>query len=486
MKKIIIFLITLIALLPANTYAKVGDFYEGEYINNVWMNRVTPDGKTIFYQKARMFRETGTNRIAYCIEPFTMFNENGHYEATITPSNLTEEQKERIKYLAYFGYGNKNRENEVWYAVTQLLIWQTAEPNGKYYFTDSLNGNKINTYQSLIDDLNTTIENYKNNISFKNEYSLVVGEKLEIIAENDFFTNYSTDNKYTTITGNKIIIENLPVGTHEIIITKNETKYDLPIIFYQSANSQNIMTLGNIDPIQIKLLVKVKDTTVKVTKQDYDTNSTTPSGKAKLEGAIYQIYDKDMNKVTKLEIDKTSTVSIKNLPYGKYYIKEIKAGEGYKLDENIYSFELSESTNEINLFLKNKVIKGKIKINKVYIENNQELPEPNISFNIYDEQNKLITTITTDETGTTEIELPYGTYLIEQKNTTVGYQYIEPFTVTINNEETLTYNLKNYKIPVPNTYIENTCNKILQIIKFLLKLIGKINDYKIIDYIYIN
>ena len=49
---------------------------------------------TINYQTARFFRKSDTHMFAYCIEPFTFFNEGSTYESTITPKNLTNEQKD--------------------------------------------------------------------------------------------------------------------------------------------------------------------------------------------------------------------------------------------------------------------------------------------------------------------------------------------------------------------------------------------------------
>lgn len=485
MKKIIIFLIMTLALVPKTTNASSKDFYEGEYIDNVWINKVTPDRKTIYYQKARTFRQYSTDRLAYCIEPFSMFNENSSYQATLTPNNLNDEQKERISLLAYLGYNYKNREDKIWYAITQLLIWQTADPTGEYYFTDSLNGKRIDTYQGLIDELNANVENYKDNSGIEKNYSIVSGEKIEIYDPYQYKTDYYTNNEYVKIEKNKITIENLPVGEHEVTIMKDEKCYDTPIIFFQSPTSQNLMTLGNPFSKQIMITIRVQDTNIKVTKLDYDTNSKIPSGNARLEGAKYQIYDRNMKEICQLEVDETKTASIKNLPYGKYYLKEIDAGKGYEVDQNIYEFELEDRIPEINLTLKNKVIKGKLKINKVYIKDEQEFTESNITFNIYNENNQLINQITTDDFGNAEITLPYGVYKIEQQNTTEGYQYIEPFTIIIKNQDTLTYNLKNYEIEVPNTY-SNSTKQLKNLLQLFLKIIGQIYDHKIISIIILN
>ena len=33
-----------------------------------------------------------------------------------------------------------------WYAITQVMIWRTTNPESDIYFTDTLNGNRISSY----------------------------------------------------------------------------------------------------------------------------------------------------------------------------------------------------------------------------------------------------------------------------------------------------------------------------------------------------
>ncbi len=446
MKKIIIFLITILAIFPKQAIAKSESFYEGEYINNIWMNKITPDRNTTYYQKARFFRNTLTNEAAYCIEPFKMFNKDSSYESTTTPDNLTNDQITRMKQLAYLGYNYNNRKGNEWYAVTQLLIWQTANPEGEYFFTEGLNGIKIDKYQSLIDELNNEVKIYNENPEFKKEYSITANEKIEIITNNTSNIIYKANNNYTKIEENKITIENLPIGTHEITITKEDINNNTPTIFYQSSDSQSLMSLGSIEPQEIKLKINVIETEIKIIKLDNDTNSTKTSGEATLEGTTFQLYDENMNKLEQIKIDKSSTAEIKNLQFGTYYLKEIIPGKGYELDNTTHKIEINETTPKVELNIKNKVIEGNLEIKKVYVNNKQNYPEPNIIFNIYNNKNELYTTIKTNDKGFATINLPYGTYRVEQANTTEGYDYIEPFAVTIKDTSTLTYNLTNYKI----------------------------------------
>ena len=101
--------------------------------------------------------------------------------------------------------------------------------------------------------------------------------------------------------------------------------------------------------------------------------------------------------------------------------------------------------------------------------------ESNISFEIYDINNNLVDTITTDVNGTAKITLPYGHYKIVQVNTTEGYTKIEPFEIFINDiNKEYTYTINDYKkkeekpketisIVVPNTSTEKNSYPLISI-----------------------
>ena len=101
--------------------------------------------------------------------------------------------------------------------------------------------------------------------------------------------------------------------------------------------------------------------------------------------------------------------------------------------------------------------------------NNKLIPEKKIKFNIFDSENNLVKTVTTDENGKIEITLPYGEYILKQLTTTEGYTKIKPIKIKVESEENILINLENYKIKVPNTYIEkNIFEKILSFIKNII------------------
>ena len=472
MKKILILLLLIIGITYTScltTFALTTSFYEGEYIEGIWMSKYNPSNKTIYYQKARFFREKITNEFAYCIEPFSFFNESSIYESTINPYNLTESQKQRITQIAHFGYNYKNHSDPKWYAITQFMIWQTADPNGDYYFTDSLNGNRINPYQNEINEINNLINNYNIHPSIENQtFYQVENNIINIEDTNHILNSFISNDSNIIIDNNKIISNYQKEGEYTVSLTKQDNYYNKPIIFFQSTQSQNLIETGDLNDIQVSFKLIIQKSNLTINKLDKENESNIPSGDASLDGAIYNLYNDKDELIQELKIN-NNKASIENLNYGSYYIKEIKAGEGYQLDDEIHNLEITKENNNINITLYNKVIKGKLIINKKYGEENHLDNEENISFNIYNSKSDIVNTITTNEDGIAAIELPYGKYTIEQINTKDGYEKNNKIDFIIDSSEDKKLILKDLKIKVPNTYIKRTT--IFQVILILMSII---------------
>ena len=465
MKKILLFLITILtATITVN--AQEISFYEQDYISGIYMNKVK-DGY-ILYQQARFFRNKQTNEAVYCIEPFATFNENGIYQEQIP--NLTEQQKERLSLLSYYGYNYPGHEEQKWYAITQLLIWQTAEPSGTYYFTNTLNGTKTNKFDHEITEIENLIKNHYNKPSFDNQtFYLIHGNSIAIKDNNSYINNYTTTNKDITIENNILSINNPQPGTHTIILNKKEI-YSKKQQYFISNNSQNMLTIGNPIDQTTTINLIVQESNLEITKIDSDTKTNNPSGEASLIGtkfALYDVFDTKLEEYTLTE----EKLNITGLNYGKYYIKEIKPGVGYTLNNNKYFFEITKQNTTPKITIENKIIEKEIIINKVYGTENNFKPEKDISFNIYNSKNEFITTIKTNNQGEAKITLPYGTYTIKQLTTTEGYQKVDPITINVDNSEKEQITLKNYKINVPNTnttLISTIIKKICTFLKLLL------------------
>ena len=451
----------------------VYEFYEAEYIDGIYMNKYQYSNNTIYYQKARFFRRKNTNEFAYCIEPFQFFNDNSTYTSTLTPDNLSNKQKETIEKIAHFGYGYKNHTDNKWYAITQMMIWREAGSNdGDFYFSNTLNGEKVNLYQAEIDEINNLIKEYDTNPTINNEtFYTVEGINIAVTDTRNVLKNYKTDSNIISVSGSTVNFNNPKKGEYEFTFTRNEDIYNKPTIFYQTNNGQNLMETGNINSKQIKFKIIVLNTKINITKIDKDTQSINPSGEGELDGTTYEILNSSKKVIGETTIKDNISV-IENIKLGTYYIKEKSPGKGYKIDENVYEIKITKENPVVELILENEIIKKKIKIEKKYGENNIYNSEKNIDFEIYNSNNELIKTVSTDDNGQIEIELPYGTYRFVQLNSTNGYSKVDPFTINVDNEEEEIIELKDYKIPVPNTKTKRKC--ILGILVGIMNLLIKL------------
>ena len=468
-KKLNIFLmliITTFIMTMINVKAESANFYEGEYIGDIYMSKYQPSTGTTYYQKARFFRKADTNEYAYCIEPFNFFNEESTYTSTINPDNLSQDQINRISRIAYFGYGYKNHSDRKWYAITQFMIWQASDPSGDYYFTNYLNGPKADRFTSEINEINNLVNESYITPSFSNkDYYIVEDHQLILEDTNNVLYTFETDDKSLILNNNMLKITNLNKGDYEYTLYKKYNHYNKPIIFYQSPTSQNIVKTGDIDTLKVNIKVHIKNTKIELTKIDKDTQSIIPQGEASLDGAKYNLYDENNNLIKELTITNNQAI-IENLDFGKYYLKEITPGTGYTLDNNVYEIIIDKDNPLKDLILENKVVAKKITIEKKYGDNYLLKGEKDISFQIYNKNKELINTITTDSKGLVEITLPYGSYEFIQINSTKGYSKVDNFTITIDNNEEEHIELRDLKIKVPNTHTDNLV--LMYILKLLL------------------
>ncbi len=468
-KKIYIFLILFFSCFLLNVKAETATFYEAEYISNIYLNRYQYTTYKNYYQQARFFRKTGTNEFVYCIEPFIFLDESTPYESSTTISSLTESQIDEIKKIAYFGYGYGDHTTNKWYAITQVMIWRVADRTGGYFFSDSLNGRNVNYYASEIETIQQLVNSYSTLPSFANQtYEIVEGQDLTLEDTNNRLSQFISTSHNTTIENNTLKITNLEEGEYTISLTK-DSPGNTPTIFYASPTSQNLVQRGDQLPkVETNIQVKVQKTYLEVTKIDKDTQSTTPSGEASLEGTTYELQDEEKNTIQEIIVE-NNQIFLENLDYGTYYLTEIKAGTGYLIDNQTYEINICEETPEVSLTLENEVIKKKIILEKKYGEDNNFQEEENISFSITNNKENIIDIITTNSQGIAEIILPYGTYTITQINTTNGYEKIEPLIIQVDNTEEEIIELRDWKIPVPNTYKEE--NSSLSLILYLLWII---------------
>lgn len=216
-------------------------------------------------------------------------------------------------------------------------------------------------------------------------------------------------------------------------------------------NSQHLATLGSPYNRIAKVKYCFNELNLKIKKIDKDTGTIKSSGEASLKDTVFTLYNEKMEKIADLTLDENMEAKISSndfdLNYGKYYLKETKTGTGYLANNKIYEINFTHENPTIELTIENKVIEKEVTIKKLYGDGKLMITEPNITFEIYDKDENLIKSITTDQNGLAKITLPYGHYKIIQINTTDGYTMIKPFTIFINDiNKDYYYTINDYKI----------------------------------------
>lgn len=151
-------------------YKQVDDFYVTKWYNGK-LDSETGKGSGLFF--IQRHDNPGKKKI-YCIQPdvgmYGPLTGYINYDdiSKIPYSNLTNEQWENIKLIAYFGYGYGNHTSDVWYGITQCMIWEEADPTLEVKFGTSAAAavtgtHYLDTFKNEYNEIMTLVNNYKKN-----------------------------------------------------------------------------------------------------------------------------------------------------------------------------------------------------------------------------------------------------------------------------------------------------------------------------------
>lgn len=401
MKKLQKIIIILVSVFTLNfTFASVKaangeQFYEGEWISNIYINKVMNNGYKK-YQQAQIIRRKSDNQFAYCLEPFVKLKSNASYnEVSKNYQNsfyASVKQWHRVNLLAYYGYMYDGHEDPKWYAITQVLIWKIFYPDYDIYFTDTLNGKKkVNAYQEEIAELERLIVNHDKNISFLNDnINLNINDKISLTDTNGLLKDFSLTNSTIPahLNNNTLIIEGAMIGEQTISLVKKDNKYTSVPLLYIDDNSQNILMSGSFEPINIDMKVQVNGYALKVQKVDMDTRQ--PIKKAGLQFKIKNLNtgefienpdnqkDKYIFETNNEGYFKTSNI----LTYGKYEITEESINlDGYLWNKKPLVIELNENRSYLkddnNCFYTTIMFENKRITGQIIVQKNGEIFESN-------------------------------------------------------------------------------------------------------------
>lgn len=433
--------------------------WPSEKIPNVFIKKYRPDGY-VKYQQGAFIRRSEDNAFVYCLQPYVEINNNLPYYKIArsdyaTYLNMTQEQWDRISLLAYYGYQyNENgydHSHNRWYYITQVLIWRTAEPTSRFVFTDTLNGkDNPDKFASEIAEIENLVANHYKRPSFNTDVKVPISKSQNFVDQNGVLSSFkvvSVENGTASINGNTLTITPTAVGQVKVKLAKNTNKFSTNPIVYFSDHSQNVMRVGNYDPVPASVEITSVGGRLKIYKVDSDTKESNAQGNASLKGAVYGIYNLNNEKVGEIITDEYGYGISDYLPdLGDFTVKEITPSKGYTLDKNKYTFTVDKDNLLAELEVYEKVIEADVKLFKTFANGSTGIlkGEPNITFEIYlnncTQKNLLKSTtgnicmvgkITTDKKGFAEIKLPYGSYTFKQVTSTPNYEKVKDFEVVI-------------------------------------------------------
>ncbi|MBN8047758.1 collagen binding domain-containing protein [Paraclostridium bifermentans] len=335
---------------------------------------------------------------------FTIFDSN---KKEIAKAMTNKEGKVEFDNL---GYGN-------------YYYQETKAPEG-YTIDNTKHAFKIETNNQVVTN---TIKN--NEIIGKLEIIKVDAKDAKKFLPGTEFTVFDKDGKVVskavTDKDGKVVFDNLVYGEYTYQETKAPNGYvidNTKHAFKIEIDNQVVTNTIKNGEIQGKL---------EITKVD------AKDAKKFLPGTEFTVFDKSGKEVSKAVTDKDGKVVFDNLVYGEYTYQEIKAPEGYVIDNTKHAFKIETDKQVVSHTVTNGKIKGKIEITKTDSKDSKKVLA-NTEFIIFDSNKKEIAKATTNKEGKVEFDnLGYGNYYYQETKAPEGYTIdnkMYPFEIKDNNQ----------------------------------------------------
>lgn len=190
------------------------------------------------------------DRIAYCVEPGVEIT-NNYYDVYEDWSkvNFSDELKELIEKIGYYGYDYPGHQTNYYYIAAQELIWKAVKPETEVVWTTGKNytGEVIDISKEK-EEILSLVEKHNLKPSFSEKsFKSEVGSKLVLEDENNVLKNYEiSSSKYHDIVkeDDRITITlNSDVVPEETLKLTRKHYDDAPLLVYHKSGSQTLSAL---------------------------------------------------------------------------------------------------------------------------------------------------------------------------------------------------------------------------------------------------
>lgn len=399
-----------------------------------------------------------TRELVYCLEPGVNLSQDAYEELEeweYAKLNLTEEQKDYITKVAYFGYGYQNQRDLNYYYAAQLLIWEKIIPqNWNIYYTNTLGGDKVEWFQEEKETIKFNINEAEKLPSFANQTLIWNGkDTLKIIDSNKVLENYHTNSNFVEMKGNTLKITQ--AKQEEIKFIKEYSGSEIK--FYVKNDGQNVLRKGKIPHQEFTIKLNPYKTKIEIEKIN-ESNKPIANVvfllKAK-EDILNQsgtiIYKKG-DTIEKCTTNEEGKIVLNDLYDGNYILKEIEAPKEYQVETR----EIPITINQNHQIHYEQIINQKKRQKLLLKKEDQDtkIALANVRFQIWNNQECIFDGYTNDHGEILLDKLLIGTYKIIEIETLEDYELPhEPLMIELNGEEEIkTIIISNRKIKkVPNT-----------------------------------
>ena len=422
-----------------------------EPVDNVYWTR---RGGGQDYMSGKYEKYSMDGKVVYCIEPGTPITTqlyNGQEGWVNSP--YSDEINQKIQLIGYYGYEYPGHNTLRYRMATQSLVWETVGGQIIEWWTEASGwGDNINIDYEKGEIMKLVNAHYELP-SFNGETKqTVIGQEVTFTDSKGILSNFEVVNSNVArIEGNNLIVKPTTVGDVNVSLKRKSYTSDPTTIFVGvDEKSQKMGYFGLNDPIISTIKVVSIGGKVTAEKLDSKTMSVKPLGDAVLTGARYGVYNEQNVRVGQVTIGENSTGTSDFLPsLGRFYLKEEKASYGYKLNETLYWFEVTQDNLYPKVNVYEDVIEADVQLFKMFADAKTGIlkSEPNITFEFYLKSSmELYTTATTDSQGRLVVTLPFGTWIVRQKNSTPGYEKLKDFEIVVENEDDIHKVLSNAEI----------------------------------------
>ncbi len=227
-------------------------------------------------------------------------------------------------------------------------------------------------------------------------------------------TGSGYDQTFKTDKNGRINATNIPTGRYTV------TEISVPLPYIVDSTPKTI----EIKPNQTTSVEFIND----FIKGGFSLLKTSDSG-MKLENVEFALYDSNDQFIEILKTNKLGIIEKTNLPYGDYYLVEVKTTNGHQLSKNPIYFSINKHGATISL----TAVNNRTRVDLLKVDENNN-PLVGATLQVLKKDGTLIEEWISTDTAHEMIGLDHGDYILREIKAPSGYMLMADVAFTVTDE----------------------------------------------------